>query len=202
MNADPNKSGDVNAELPTEDPTGQDPAAADPAAEVKLQLQLAIFEVSKDSKGKSLSEIVENLRTVFAAHGVQEPPITWLESVASSAFYGEPYIIDYPTAVAADEVVPAPNEEVRNRLASRRELRTEELPPGIFPSASDWNVPDVGTRGGAAPDEVSPPAMRAAVILAAVAAVIAATVVVVKSARTSRRRRTSLPARSLIGQAR
>lgn len=202
MKADPNKSGDVNAELPTEDPTGQDPAAADPDAEVKLQLQLAIFEVSKDSKGKSLSEIVENLRTVFAAHGVQEPPITWLESVASSAFYGEPYIIDYPTAVAADEVLPAPNEEVRNRLASRRELRTEELPPGIFPSASDWKVPDIGARGGAAPDEVSPRATRGAVILGVIGAVIAATFVAVRSARASRRRGTSLPARSPKARAR
>ncbi|KRE79774.1 hypothetical protein [Arthrobacter sp. Soil763] len=199
MKADPNKSGDVNAELPTEDPTGQDPAAADPAADVKLQLQLAIFEVSKDSKGKSLGEITESLRSAIASRGVEEPPLTWLESVASSAFYGEPYIIDFPTAVAADAAVPAPNEAVRKRLASRRKLRAEQLPAEIFPSASEWNVPDGETRGGAGPGK-APRSMKGSVILGVIGAVIAATIVVVQSARTSSRRGTSLPTRSIKGQ--
>ncbi len=105
MTTDPSKAGAENAEPLTVDPTGQDPTVKDPAADVKLQLQLAIFEASKDSEGKSLAEILESLRSAFAARGVAEPPATWLESVASSAFYGEPYVIDFPTAVAADSAV-------------------------------------------------------------------------------------------------
>lgn len=204
MTTDPSKAGAVNAEPLTVDPTGQDPTVKDPAADAKLQLQLAIFEASKDSEGKSLAEILESLRSAFAARGVAEPPATWLESVASSAFYGEPYLIDLPTAIAADAAVPAPNQEVRNRLAARRELRAEELPPGIFPSGNDWDVPILEAPAGA-PEPVNPAiisrrATRIAVGLALVGVVAAATVVVVQSARTSNRRRTPLPGRTPGGR--
>ena len=187
MNPDHSKSADVNAKLPVEDPTGQDPAATDPDAEAKLQLQLAIFEVSKDSKGRSLDEIITRLRAAFADHGVDEPPYTWLESVASSAYYGEPYIIDFPTALAADDAVSAPNEQVRERLEKRRELRAEKLPPGIFPSASDWNVPEAAGRSTTAGANAStPPASKNTVLLAVAGAVVAAAVVAL-SVRASRR---------------
>jgi hypothetical protein len=204
MNTEPSKAGAVNAEPLNVDPTGQDPTAKDPAADVKLQLQLAIFEASKDSEGKSLSEILESLRSAFAARGVAEPPATWLESVASSAFYGEPYLIDLPTAIAADAVVPAPNQEVRNRLAARRELRAEELPPGIFPSGNDWDVPVIEAPAGA-PEPVNPAtisrrATRIAASLAFVGVVAAATVVAVQSARAFNRHRTPLPARTPGGK--
>ena len=204
MNTDPSKAGAVNAEPLTVDPTGQDPTVKDPAADVKLQLQLAIFEASKDSEGKSLAEILESLRSAFAARGVAEPPATWLESVASSAFYGEPYLLDFPTAIAADAVVPAPNQEVRNRLAARRELRAEELPPGIFPSGNDWDVPVIEAPAGA-PEPVNPATMsrratRIAAGLAFVGVVAAATVVIVQSARASNRHRTNLRARTPGGR--
>ncbi|WP_400158670.1 hypothetical protein [Arthrobacter sp. BPSS-3] len=191
MNPDPSKSADVNAKLPAEDPTGQDPAATDPDAEAKLQLQLAIFEVSKDSKGRSLDEIITRLRAAFADHGVDEPPFTWLESVASSAYYGEPYIIDFPTALAADDAVSAPNEQVRERLETRRELREEKLPPGIFPSASDWNVPEVARRGLKAPAKASATAPRTSILVAIVGCVVVAAAAAVLTARASRRRRTT-----------
>jgi len=191
MNPDHSKSADVNAKLPVEDPTGQDPAATDPDAEAKLQLQLAIFEVSKDSKGRSLDEIITRLRAAFADHGVDEPPFTWLESVASSAYYGEPYIIDFPTALAADDAVSAPNEQVRERLEKRRELRAEKLPPGIFPSASDWNVPEAAGRNTTAGANASAPAPRASILVAIVGSVVVAAAAAVLTARASRRRRTT-----------
>ena len=140
MTTHPGTNDPADAEpLPT-DPTGQDPTAKDPMADEKLHLQLAIFDVTRQAQGRALDDIQDMLRSAFAAHGVQPPPDTWLESVASSAFYGEPYIIDYPTALAADNVAPAPNSEVRERLAHRRELREEKLPPGIFPAPSEWEL--------------------------------------------------------------
>ena len=202
MNTDPSKSGAVNAEPLEGDPAGQDPTVNVPAADVKLQLQLAIFEASKDSEGKSLAEILERLRSAFAARGVAEPPATWLESVASSAFYGEPYLIDFPTAVAADSAVPAPNQEVRNRLAGRRGLRAEKLPPGIFPSRDDWDVPIIESPAGA-PEAVNRAVIsrrttRIAVGLVFVGVVVAA--IVVQSARASNRHRTPLRANPRGGE--
>lgn len=205
MNTDPSTSGAVNAEPLEGGPAGQDPTVNVPAADVKLQLQLAIFEASKGSEGKSLAEILERLRSAFAARGVAEPPATWLESVASSAFYGEPYLIDFPTAVAADSTVPAPNQEVRNRLAGRRELRAEKLPPGIFPSMDDWDVPiiesTVGTPEAVNQAVISPRTTRIAVSLVFVGVVVAAIVLATQSARTSNRRRTPLRANPRGGEA-
>lgn len=193
MNTDRSTSGAVNA-VPLEgEPAGQDPTVNVPAADVKLQLQLAIFEASKGSEGKSLAEILERLRSAFAARGVAEPPATWLESVASSAFYGEPYLIDFPTAVAADSTVPAPNQEVRNRLAGRRELRAEKLSPGIFPSRDDWDVPIIKSPEAANPAGVSRRATRTAAGLVFVGVVVAA--IVIQSVRTSNLRRTTLRAK-------
>lgn len=200
MNTDPSKSGAVNAEPLKGDPAGQDPTGRVPAADVKLQLQLAIFEASKDSKGKSLAEILEKLRSAFAARGVAEPPATWLESVASSAFYGEPYLIDFPTAIAADSAVPAPNQEVRNRLAGRRELRAEKLPPGIFPSRDDWDVPIIESPEAVNPAVISRRATRIAAGLVFVGVVVAAIVLVIQSARTSNWRRTTLRAKPRGGE--
>lgn len=120
------------------DPTGQDPSAQDPAAKQKMLLQSAIFEVTREAAGKSLSDISDMLQQEFSRRGVEAPTSIWLDSVASAAFYGEPYIIDYPAALAAEAAVNAPNPEVRERLASRRELRNEKLPAGTFPPASDW----------------------------------------------------------------
>ena len=148
MKTDPSKSGAVNAEPLKGDPAGKDPTVQVPAADVKLQLQLAIFEASKGSKGKSHAEILERLRSALAARGVAEPPPTWLESVASSAFYGKPYLIDFPTAIAADSAVPAPNQEVRiasQAAASfgRKSFRPESSPPGMTGTCPSSNLPRV-----------------------------------------------------------
>lgn len=124
------------------DPTGQDPGAKDTTADEKALLQAAIFEVTRKADGSSLPGIKDRLQTEFARRGVQAPTPMWLDAVASAAFHGEPYIIDLPAALAAEAAVPAPNQEIRERLAARRELREEQLPPGIFPPASAWELDD------------------------------------------------------------
>lgn len=173
----------------SQDPAVLDPDDQDPDAEQKLKLQLAIFDVSRDAGGRSLEEIRDMLLAAFAARGVAAPPATWVESVASSAFYGEPYIIDYPTAVAADNLEPAPNPEVRERLAARRDLREVQLPPGIFPSREEWNIPANEVTGAGSTRTLSPAGWegRAALAVAALAAVAIAAVVAVRAGAGRRR---------------
>ncbi|KRE92000.1 hypothetical protein [Arthrobacter sp. Soil764] len=148
MSSNPGTRNQAGREPLDVDPTGEDPSAKDPMADEKVQLQLAIFEVTREAEGKSLDEIREMLLAAFSRHGVEPPPGTWVESVASSAYYGEPYLVDLSAAVAADAVVPAPNDEVRERLASARELQQEQLPAGIFPAPDEWNIPAGESAGG------------------------------------------------------
>ena len=172
---------------PDLDPDGLDATAKDQAFDQKLRLQLAIFEVTRDAGGKGLSEIQEMLLAAFARHGVEPPPGTWVESVASSAFYGEPYIVDLPAAVAADEMVPAPNDEVRERLASQRQLQQEKLPAGIFPSRADWNIPGNEVSRGST-HTLSLTRQEGGTVLV-VAALVAAAVVAVVAVRAGTGRR-------------
>ena len=134
-------SGDPSDATPLNpDPTGQDPSATDPAAGEKAQLQAAIFQVARAAAGRSLHEIRELLQAEFSRRGVKAPTTIWLDSVASAAFHGEPYLIDLPAALAAEAAVPAPNDGVRKHLARRRELRQDKLPAGTFPPASAWEL--------------------------------------------------------------
>lgn len=189
MTINPRSTQPIARDAQSEEPLHPDSSAAvnDPGADVRVQLQTAIFEVSKNSKGQSLDVILEKLRSAFAAHGVQEPPATWLEAVASSAFYGEPYIIDFPSAIAADDVVPAPKEDVRERIASRRELHSEELPG---PASVDRGVSAEKTSGGSAPVGPAtsfPRAVRSVVLLSAALGVAWAVVVVWERISSGRR---------------
>lgn len=124
------------------DPAGRDPSAEDPGGRQKALLQSVIFEVARETEGRSLADIRDMLQSGFARAGVAAPTNAWLDSVASAAFYGEPYIIDLPAALAADAAVAAPTAGLRERLATRRELRKEKLPAGIFPPASAWELAD------------------------------------------------------------
>ena len=133
MSSNPGSTNQAGGEPLDVDPTGQDPAAVDPGEDWKMQLQLAIFDVAPKAEGKNEDEIRDMLLAEFRRRGIESPPGTWLDSVASSAFYGEPYIVDLPAAVAADAVEPAPTEDVRERLAARRELQQEKLPRGNPP---------------------------------------------------------------------
>jgi len=186
-NADPAAPEPAAVTPDAQDPTGQgvpelDPSATDPMADEKVRLQLAIFEVTRDAGGKNLDEIQELLRTAFARHRVETPPGTWLESVASSAFYGEPYIVDLSAAVIADTIVPAPNDEVRERLASRRQLEQEKLPAGIFPSQDEWNIPGNEVTGGSTRTlSITRWESGAVLALAALAAVAVAAVVAIRT---------------------
>ncbi|MDQ0768168.1 hypothetical protein QF031_000917 [Pseudarthrobacter defluvii] len=172
----------------TQDAIADDPSVADPMADEKVRLQLAIFEVTRDADGRSLSEIQEMLRAAFARRGVETPPGTWLESVASSAFYGEPYIVNLPAAVIADTIVPAPKQEVRERLAAHRELQQEKLPAGIFPSEDEWNIPGTEATGGSTRTLSLPRWESGAVLaLAALAAVAVAAVVAIRAGAGGRR---------------
>jgi hypothetical protein len=188
MSSDPGSTNQANGEPLGADPSGQDPAAVDPGEDSKVQLQLAIFDVTRNAKGKNQDEIRDMLRTEFSRRGIASPPATWLDSVASSAYYGEPYIVDLPAAVAADALVPAPTEDVRQGLASRRRLRQEKLPPGIFPAPAEWNIPANEVTGGSA-RTVSLPGRKGAAALALAALAAAAVVAVVAiRAGTGRRR--------------
>lgn len=142
--------GSVNpdAEPLDPDPTGQDPSAKDPTAEEKMLLQAAIFDATREAAGRSLSEIKEMLQAGFARRGVQAPTPMWLDAVASAAFHGESYIIDFPAALAAEGAAPAPDQALRERLAVRRGLREEKLPAGIFPPASAWELDDNDVTSG------------------------------------------------------
>ncbi|MGK3647169.1 hypothetical protein [Pseudarthrobacter enclensis] len=151
MNSNPGNSTHANPE-----PLNPDPTAKDPDSDAKLRLQLAIFDVTRNAEGKPLDEITESLQSAFAAHGVRTPPGTWLESVASSAFYGKPYIIDFPTAIAADNAVPAPDTNIRDRIAARRRLRQEKLPAGILPSPAAWKVSGNQATHAGKKDDIHP----------------------------------------------
>ena len=169
------------------DATRKDPSANDPMADEKVRLQLAIFEVTRDADGQGMGEIREMLRAAFARHGVETPPATWVESVASSAFYGEPYIVDLPAAVLADSIIPAPNEEVRERLAAQRQLQQEKLPAEIFPAPADWNIPGSEAAAGGSTRTLSLTRWEGGAVLALAA--LAAVAVVAVRLGTGRRRR-------------
>ncbi|BCW76646.1 hypothetical protein [Arthrobacter sp. NicSoilB11] len=191
MSSDPGRTNYAGGEPLDVDPTGQDPAVVDPEAhdpdgDAKLKLQLAIFDVTRrGATGKSLEEIREMLLTAFTARDVAPPPFTWVESVASSAFYGEPYIIDYPTAIAADDLEAAPDETVRERLAARRKLRETQLPQGILPAPSEWHIPANEVTGGRTRQATMAGRNGAAVL--ALVALAAGAVVAVVALRLSRR---------------
>jgi hypothetical protein len=196
MSTTPDSVNPAGAKPLDPDPTGQDPSAQDHGAKEKVLLQSVIFEVTREAEGRSLPEIRDMLESGFSRSGVTAPTNTWLDAVASAAFYGEPYIIDLPAALAADTAVTAPNPEVRERLASRRELRNEKLPAGTFPPASAWELDDsevTGRTSEPGPDaravmESTRTARQMLAVAAASAAVLVGIAVV--RAVTARRRNT------------
>ena len=199
-------SGDPSDATPLNpDPTGQDPSATDPAAGEKAQLQAAIFQVARAAAGRSLHEIRELLQAEFSSRGVKAPTTIWLDSVASAAFHGEPYLIDLPAALAAEAAVPAPNDGVRKRLAGRRELRQDKLPVGTFPPASAWELDSGDVTGGTPEPRPDPRAVlgntRAVRQLLAVAASGVAALLAVAAVWAARNARHRRPGRSTAGGA-
>lgn len=114
----------------------QQPTPANPD---NVQRQLAIFDVVRRARGKTLSEVKAMLTNAFAERGLSRQPEPWLDAVAAEASYGKPYIVDLPAAVAADSITSAPDRLVEARLGERRLLR-ESIPgtgsgPGSAASA-------------------------------------------------------------------
>lgn len=191
--ADPSKAKPLDP-----DPAGRDPSAEDPGGRQKALLQSVIFEVARGAEGRSLADIRDMLQSGFARAGVVAPTNAWLDSVASAAFYGEPYIIDLPAALSADAAVTAPNPEMRERLAARRELRQEKLPAGTFPAPSDWELDDrevTGRTSGPGPDAPdrleSTRAVRHMLAAAGAAVVLGLAMLLAVNARRRSRRSTS-----------
>ncbi|MDQ0754654.1 hypothetical protein [Arthrobacter sp. B3I4] len=118
----------------------QSPTPANPD---RVQQQLAIFDVVRRARGKSLAEVKTMLTKAFADRGLPRQPDLWVDAVASEAAYGKPYIVDLPAAVAADSITNAPDPKVEEILRDRRQLRSE----------SDTEDPEAGPATKAAQRE-------------------------------------------------
>ncbi|WP_262103544.1 hypothetical protein [Arthrobacter sp. Marseille-P9274] len=101
-----------------------------PMERSNVQRQLAIFEVARRARGKSLPEIRQMLRDAFARRRLPNPPGTWTEAVASEAASGRPYIVDLPAAVAVEGAVPAAEPGLQETPALRSLRKTEGFTAG------------------------------------------------------------------------
>jgi hypothetical protein len=101
-----------------------------PMERSNVQRQLAIFEVARRARGKSLPEIRQMLRDAFARRRLPNPPGTWTEAVASEAASGRPYIVDLPAAVAVEGAVPAAEPGLQETPALRSLRKTEGFTTG------------------------------------------------------------------------
>lgn len=97
-----------------------------PVERRNVQRQLAIFDVVRHARGKSMAEIKQLLREAFGRRRLTIPSDSWLDAVATEAAYGKPYLVDLPAAVAADSVMEAPDPTVEETLRLRRQLRASE----------------------------------------------------------------------------
>ncbi len=98
----------------------------EPVQPGNVQRQLAIFNIVRRAQGRSMAEIQQMLRDAFARRRLPIPSGTWLDAVATEASYGKPYIVDLPSAVAADKIMAAPDPNVEEYLQLRRRLRASE----------------------------------------------------------------------------
>jgi hypothetical protein len=101
-----------------------------PMERSNVQRQMAIFEVARRARGKSLPEIRQMLRDAFARRRLPNPPGTWTEAVASEAASGRPYIVDLPAAVAVEGTQPGSEPRVQETPALRSLRKTEGFTAG------------------------------------------------------------------------
>jgi hypothetical protein len=151
-----------------------------------VQRQLAIFEVARQARGKNITEIKQMLREAFARRRLTAPPGTWLESVASEASYGKPYIVDLDSAETATTVAPAPDAIVQQSLQQRLRLRMPRRRPAGAGrhSAAPEQTGAAGTRRRAASGtDENLAAVRALVAGAVALTLAAAAVMLVRSRR-------------------
>lgn len=132
MNTSPDSTNPADTRPLDPDPTGQDPSATDPTAKGKMLLQSVIFEVTREAGGRSLPEIRDMLQAGFARRGVEAPTNIWLDSVASAAFYGEPYIIDLPQPWQQNRLCRHPMTRYGSAWLRAGNCGRKSCPPGHF----------------------------------------------------------------------
>ncbi|NKX49647.1 hypothetical protein HER39_03450 [Arthrobacter deserti] len=77
-----------------------------PVQRQNVQRQLAIVEVARRARGRSMPEIKQMLMEAFARRRLPGPQGTWLDAVAAEASYGKAYIVDLVSARTARRVLP------------------------------------------------------------------------------------------------
>jgi hypothetical protein len=143
-----------------------------PMERSNVQRQLAIFEVARRARGKSLPEIRQMLRDAFARRRLPNPPGTWTEAVASEAASGRPYIVDLPAAVAVEGAVPAAEPGLQETPALRSLRKTEGFTAGSEDRPAGAVQPTRRSRSRVAGGD----AVRADRSIAAVRTVVAAAI--------------------------
>ncbi|GAA5189729.1 hypothetical protein GCM10023346_05140 [Arthrobacter gyeryongensis] len=180
-----------------------------PANPNNVQRQLAIFDVVRRARGKSLPQIKAMLTKAFTERGLSRQPGAWLDAVASEAAYGKPYIVDLPAAVAANSIAAAPDPQVEDDLRKRGILRRSENSTGSqHPSPAATKTTDEGEESGhpatpaaearnkrdaAHPRRASDTSTRTVLRLIASALLIASAATAVGVALRQRRRRPTSP---------
>ncbi len=94
----------------------------DSTADRRVLRQQLIFEVAREARGRPPAEIKAMLREAFARHDLPAQPGSWLDAVASEASYGKAYVIDIPSAAAADRSVGTPDAAVADDIEYFRGL--------------------------------------------------------------------------------
>jgi hypothetical protein len=146
----------------------------EPVQPGNVQRQLVIFNIVRRARGRSMAEIQQMLRDAFARRRLPIPSGTWLDAVATEAAYGKPYLVDLPSAVAADNIMTAPDPEVEEDLQRRRRLRASETSPSQQPGRTGNAAPR--SRASAATRRLNSATARLTVATAiALALAIAAT---------------------------
>ncbi|MFD1212158.1 hypothetical protein ACFQ36_08895, partial [Arthrobacter sp. GCM10027362] len=105
-----------------------------PATGHNIDRQLAIVKVARRARGRDIEEIKAMLREEFSRLGLPQQPGTWLEAVASEAWYGKPYVIDLGALEAATALVETSGQPVEQVLAGQAEAAAP-LPRPPVPEA-------------------------------------------------------------------
>lgn len=155
-----------------------------------VEFQQAIIEVARRGRGKKANEIVQMLRAAFARRRLPAPPGPWMESVASEAARGKPYVVDVPTAKAMGSTLDAPGAYAQDAPARRGE-------PGEAADVAGASG-SLGTRTRQVPDPGYGPGLVRGIVAGAIALCsVACVVIVIRAAR--HRTRLSSPASAADG---
>lgn len=156
-----------------------------------VEFQQAIIEVARHGRGKKANEIVQMLRAAFARRRLPSPPGPWMESVASEAARGKPYVVDVPTAKAMGSTLDAPGAYAQDAPARRGE-------PGEAADVAGASGGSHGSRTRQVPDPGYGPGLVRGIVAGAIAlGSVACVVIVIRAAR--RRSQLSSPVSAADG---